>query len=217
MPGPCTRTTVPRLPNARLQAPASPGLCRAKTHNHERNIAQARVDDASMHESDRTTALDWNDGRRNNALHQRHAHVILIAHVVWATHDRQPLLDSSADPWLDRFFRCKAEQLAARVMASGNSDDHVHLVLRYPATRSVAEIVQRLKGASSREWNVDRAPTGTRLAWQTGYWAESVSPMTLAPLVNYVNRQREHHGAGSTSSRWEPPPSPRSRITPQPS
>ena len=137
--------------------------------------------------------------RSREALHQRHSHSILIAHVVWATRDRQSLLASSADPWFDRFFRSKAEELGARVMAVGNAEDHVHLVLLYPATRSLVEIVHRLKGASSREWNLDLAASGARLAWQVGYWAESVSPRALPPLVNYVHRQRQHHRDGSTS------------------
>jgi len=166
-----------------------------------------------MHASDETTQ----DGvDRRNSLRQQHSHAILIAHVVWGTQRRQDMLCSRVDEWLDRFLRCKAEQVGARILACGNADDHVHVVLRYPPTRNLADIVQRLKGASSREWNVELAAS-SRLAWQVGYWAESVSPMTLAPLVNYVNHQREHHGIGSISSRWEPPPSPRPRTTREPS
>jgi putative transposase len=165
-----------------------------------------------MHES-KVTACDGIVDRSQKALRQQHSHSVLIAHVVWATRDRQSVLVSDADAWLTRFFRSKAEELGARVMASGNADDHVHLVLHYPATRSLAEIVHRLKGASSHEWNVELASRYGRLAWRVGYWAESVSPGSLAPLVHYVNRQREHHGAGSTSPKWEPSPSPR---TPHP-
>src|SRR5258706_1594786 len=167
-----------------------------------RNRASSGVDGASMYPSRETPAYEAVADRSRDALHQRHSHSILIAHVVWATRDRQSLLASSADPWLDRFFRSKAEELGARVMAAGNAEDHVHLVLRYPATRSLVEIVHRLKGASSRKWNLD-LPSGAQLAWQVGYWAESVSPRALAPLVNYVNRQRQHHTDGSTSPAWE--------------
>lgn len=160
-----------------------------------------------MHQPRQTPAYDAVDGRQ--ALHQRHSHSVLIAHVVWSTRARQSLLPSSADSWFDRFFRGKAEELGAHLLASGYAEDHVHLVLRYPATRSLVEIVHRLKGASSREWNLEPAASSARLAWQVGYWAESVTPSALAPLVHYVNRQRQHHADGSTSPAWEPSPSPR--------
>ena len=137
------------------------------------------------------------------ALRACHSRSVLLAHVIWTTHDRQPRLARSADTWLASWLSHKATELGCRLLACGNADDHVHLVLRYPVTLCVADLVHGLKGACSHAWNLSLAARLGRLAWQTGYWAESVSPTDLARLMSYVLHQREHHDGRSTSEIWE--------------
>jgi hypothetical protein len=62
--------------------------------------------------------------------------------------------------------------------------------LRTPALRGradrdgrvVAQIAHRLKRASSRALHL-ALPETQGLVWQVGYWAESVTPVALEPLV----------------------------------
>jgi hypothetical protein len=65
-------------------------------------------------------------------------------------------------------------------------------LLRFPSTVTLAAVVQRLKGASSYECN-QRGLLPTRLRWQRGYWAQSVGPDAVVPLLHYLATQREHH------------------------
>ena len=129
------------------------------------------------------------------------SHNLLLVHVVWATARRAPLLEPSADAWLGQVLRCKASEAGGLLVACGNAVDHVYVVLRYPSTVTVASVMQRLKGGSSYEWNVSRR--SPRLLWQTGFWAESVSPIHLARGVRYVEMQRAHHGDGVAPESWE--------------
>jgi len=39
--------------------------------------------------------------------------------------------------------------------------------------------------------------------WQVGYWAESVGPRELEPLVRYVRQQRAHHAENAALEPWE--------------
>jgi putative transposase len=135
-------------------------------------------------------------------LIQRHSPNRLLVHIVWATQRREPLLVEAADGWLARVMDRKASEIGSKLVVSGNASDHVHVLVRYPSTRDVATIVQRLKGASSYAWNIERAQHG-RLTWQLGYWAESVSPSELEAVARYVARQREHHRGGDASEGWE--------------
>jgi len=57
---------------------------------------------------------------------------------------------------------------------------------------TLAAIVQRLKGASSYECNHQQL-LPQRLRWQRGYWAETVAPDAVVPLIQYLAMQREHH------------------------
>jgi putative transposase len=142
---------------------------------------------------------------RHIRLIQRHSQNLLLVHIVWATHRRDPLLAAAADGWLARVLDHKAAEIGSKLVAIGNASDHVHALVRYPSTRDVATIVQRLKGASSYTWNIERAQQG-RLTWQSGYWAESVSPSQLAVVARYVARQREHHHDDPDPEDWETAP-----------
>ena len=138
-------------------------------------------------------------------LTQRHSDNFLLVHIVWATAKRMPLLAPSADGWLAEILHRKARETGSALVACGNAWDHVHVLIRYPSTVTVAGVVQRLKGASSHEWNAQqRSP---RLSWQMGSWAESVSPKHLVAAVRYVERQRAHHGEDAVPEAWETAPS----------
>jgi REP element-mobilizing transposase RayT len=78
--------------------------------------------------------------------------------------------------------------LDCHLVAAGNATDHVHVLVRHPPRVSVAQIAHRLKGASSRAIHLAR-PETQGLVWQVGYWAESVTPVALEPLVAYVRGQ----------------------------
>jgi REP element-mobilizing transposase RayT len=89
-------------------------------------------------------------------LIQRHSHNLLLVHVVWATKRRAPLLSPNADSWVAQTLRRKAHEAGCRLIACGNAEDHVHVLLRYPSTVRVADAVHRLKGGSSYDWGTSR-------------------------------------------------------------
>ena len=129
-------------------------------------------------------------GRRIELV-QHHSRVALLVHVVWATARREPVLSVEADDWLRGVLIRKARQGGCELVACGNAADHVHALVRDPSTVTVASFMQLFKGYSSYAWNT--ANTGRRLAWQAGYWAESVAPNSLAKVAAYVAGQRDHH------------------------
>ena len=117
---------------------------------------------------------------------------VLMAHVVWATRHRAPVLTPDIEPWLRGLMAEKAREAGGQLLMSGVDDDHVHTLLRFRTTVALATLVQRLKGATSHECNKRRLLPRS-LRWQTGYWAETFGPKSLAPLVEYLSSQREHH------------------------
>ncbi|MCA9579424.1 MAG: IS200/IS605 family transposase [Myxococcales bacterium] len=121
--------------------------------------------------------------------------------MVWATSRRRPLLPPSLDERLFTILGRKARELRCPMLAVGCGPDHVHVVVRLASSVALGDLVQRLKGASAYELNGDvsrRHP----FAWQNGYWAESLGPADLGPVVAYVQRQREHHDASHPAERW---------------
>jgi REP element-mobilizing transposase RayT len=131
-----------------------------------------------------------------------HATTVLVVHVIWSTRNRAPWLDPSLDAWLAALLERKARALDCLLIAAGNADDHVHVVVRHPPRVSVAQIAHRLKGASSRSLHLT-LPQTRGLVWQVGYWAETVTPAALEPLLAYVRGQRAHHRGYSCLEAWE--------------
>ena len=130
-----------------------------------------------------------------------HSDVLLLVHLVWSTAGRVRVLRPADDAWLASSIRSSCIRRSCELLAIGNSDDHVHvLVSLHPAT-SVAEVAQQMKGFSSHAWNAG----GDRVAlrWQNGYWARTVDQDALAGMSNYVAAQRVRHASGNTRADWE--------------
>ena len=123
-------------------------------------------------------------------------------HLIWATFERQPLLDAEREAIVRTTFHSKAVELRAVLHAVGNVPDHVHVVASIPPAWSVAAFVKHLKGASSRAANL-RTRTGRRFRWQEGYGALSVGGRSLATVVSYVRNQPQHHRQGTTVNIYD--------------
>jgi putative transposase len=60
-------------------------------------------------------------------------------------------------------------------------------------TVTVAELVEVLKRETSK-WVKGRAADLGLFHWQNGYGAFSVSQSNVNPVIEYIDRQSEHHG-----------------------
>ncbi len=127
----------------------------------------------------------------------------LVAHIVWATKNRERLLLPAMDDDLAILFRRKARALRCTLLAVGFADDHAHVLARYPTDCAVSTLVQSLKGSSSREHNRDADPHDLALYWQNGSWIESCGPSAVPGLVRYIGRQRQHHAFRNPPEPWE--------------
>lgn len=126
---------------------------------------------------------------------------LVLVHIVWATSQRRACLDPGLDAWITGIIGQKARELRCPMLAAGCAFDHVHVVVRLASSVSLGELVQRMKGVSSRVLTQESA-LGHGFAWQDGYWAESLRPADLDATVRYVRAQRMHHDAGHPDERW---------------
>lgn len=80
----------------------------------------------------------------------------------------------------------------ARSWRSAACPDHVHLLLRYRADLTHSELLQQIKGRSSKWINETFASAG-RFSWQEGYGGFTVSKSAVPQVEAYIARQKEHH------------------------
>jgi putative transposase len=126
----------------------------------------------------------------------------LFVHLVWATWDRLPLIWPEIRSPLYRCLAAEAHRLGAQVIAIGGIEDHVHVLLRYPPSVSISELVKQMKGVSSHLVQRQLTPHGY-FKWQGSYGAFSLADRDVAMVRRYVHRQEEHHRFGRLSAVLE--------------
>lgn len=115
-------------------------------------------------------------------------------HLVFSTKDRRAYLQR--DDFRDEMFRMLShhvEQIGCVPLRSGGWIDHVHVVCGLSRTVTIAKLVEHVKTETSK-WAKKASHGVSTFSWQEGYGAFSVSQSSLGPVVEYVNRQPEHHG-----------------------
>jgi REP element-mobilizing transposase RayT len=138
----------------------------------------------------------------------------LYLHLVWATWDRHAFLVPAIRERVYECIQAECANLRVDVIAIGGVEDHVHLLVRVPATIAPADLVKRVKGASSHMVNHDmHAPFYFK--WQGAYGAFSVSKRHVPLIREYVLRQAEHHRDRTLWPLLEPPPGPEAAPMPE--
>jgi len=118
-----------------------------------------------------------------------HSYAQNIVHVIFSTKDRRKLIPKELQPKLWAYIAGVCKNHEIHVEAIGGADDHIHLLIRVPATMSVAKAILTIKANSSKWVN----EPGRRFEWQEGYAAFSVSASLVARVARYINTQEAHH------------------------
>ena len=113
--------------------------------------------------------------------------------MIWVTKYRHPVLQGDIKQRCrDLIVQiCDADDI--RILKGVVSKDHVHMLIEYPPSKSVSEIVKRLKGRSSRRLQEEfpelRRRYWGRHFWAIGYGAWSSGKITDEMVAQYL----EHH------------------------
>lgn len=114
-------------------------------------------------------------------------------HLIFSTKDRQIFLQNT--DFRQEMFRAlshQVQEIGCLPKCVGGWVDHVHVVCSLTPSVTIANLIQHLKTETSK-WS-KKGPNGAAmLSWQTGYGAFSVSPSNLDRVIDYVERQAEHH------------------------
>ena len=70
--------------------------------------------------------------------------------------------------------------------------DHVHILVGFRATQTIADFMQDFKAGSSK-WINDNKYCNGRFEWQTGYGAFSYAKSQLHAVIRYIENQKDHH------------------------
>lgn len=124
----------------------------------------------------------------------------LYYHFVWSTRNREPLLTAPVKPLVFDYIRWKAVELGGAVFALNSAADHVHLVASVLHRVPVAPFVGQVKAAASTKFN--RRSPEEPLHWADEFGAMTFDGKRLPYVIAYVERQKEHHAAGTIIPGW---------------
>ena len=120
---------------------------------------------------------------------------------MWATKNREPFIQPDFEARLYAYLVHKAAELGVYVYAVNGCCDHVHLIVAVPPKHAIADVVKRLKGASSHDLNL--GDQIEQFAWQQGHGILSFGERQLPDAVAYLQNRKAHHAQQATNAWME--------------
>ena len=128
------------------------------------------------------------ENRRGN-----HTVTRLTVHIVWVTKYRYQVLKGEVQKRCRELLIqiCDAEDI--RILKGVVSKDHVHMLIEYPPSKSISDIVKRLKGRTSRRLQqeyreLEKRYWGKHL-WAISYGAWSTGNISEQMVEEYLERR----------------------------
>ena len=121
-------------------------------------------------------------------------------HLVWITKYRKKVLVGELAKRVRELLRqiCKVNEV--EIIRGHISKDHVHMLVSVPPHISVSELMQKLKGKSSRkvmsEFKSISKQFWGRHFWARGYFAASSGNVTDEVIVEYIKNQGKEEEDG---------------------
>jgi putative transposase len=118
-------------------------------------------------------------------------HLSLHYHIVFSTKDRLPVITREWRKDLHSYLGGIINGLKGVPLATGGTNDHVHVLFGLRSTHRLDYVMRDLKAGSSL-W-VHEQVGRKKFDWQPGYFGVTVSPSQIDRVRKYVLNQEEHH------------------------
>jgi len=131
----------------------------------------------------------------NDIRHGRHCVFMMHVHLVFVTKYRRGVFTEQILSDLRPMFASVCTDFDAKLVELDGEDDHVHLLVNYPPKVSVSELVNSLKGVSSRMIRKKNYPSIRKKLWGGALWSPSYfagscggAPITI--IRKYIEQQQ---------------------------
>lgn len=118
-------------------------------------------------------------------------------HIVWATKNRQPMITPSMEAILFSAIRSKSEELRCPVIAINAVADHIHVAVSIRPALALVDWIGQAKGASSHTMNRAFDKLEDNFRWQESYGVVTFGARNTPLVVDYIEKQKEHHQMGN--------------------
>ena len=116
----------------------------------------------------------------------------ILYHVVFATHERRPVLDAVNRARLFKYAQGVLEKKGCILYRMNGVENHVHILCSVHPSFSLADLVKDIKVSTTNFIKQEQLfPEFTH--WQEGYGAFTCSYKDKDAIVRYIDHQEEHH------------------------
>ncbi len=121
----------------------------------------------------------------------RHSVTLIHAHLVFVTKYRRKIFELEHIERMTQVCDGVAKKMNFRLLRLNGESDHVHLLIEYPPKLSISQIVNSLKGVSSRMLRKEfgLAPHKQHL-WSPSYFCVSCGGAPIAKIKQYIDSQQ---------------------------
>ena len=121
---------------------------------------------------------------------ERHSVTDLKIHLICVTKYCRSVFTGESIDLIEKSFREVAEKMNFQVLEFNGEENHVYALIEYPPKLSVSQIVNALKGVSSRRYGQAgyKKPHKEAL-WSPSYFAISVGGAPLEIFKEYIKNQ----------------------------
>jgi putative transposase len=116
----------------------------------------------------------------------------LLYHLAFSTQNRLPLVTARLKEDLHSYMGGIVRGEGGKLLEINGTSDHVHLLAKFKPTKSVSEMLNRIKAKSSK-WVNEEKQKIRKFGWQDGYAAFSVSESQAESVRRYIRDQERHH------------------------
>ncbi len=113
-------------------------------------------------------------------------------HIVFSTKNRKPFLGKKVFERLCQYIAGICNKSEVKLFIINGIADHIHMAISLRPNGNISDFVRELKSNSSK-WVHETFPELKYFQWQDGYSVFSVSHSGLDKVIEYIQKQQEHH------------------------
>lgn len=129
----------------------------------------------------------------NEYFKGRHSTTKLVAHFIFTTRYRRELLTPKILEDLGIIFTDICDKRSCKLLEFNGESDHVHVLVQYPPSLSISDMVNVFKAISSRRIRKQHeeltAQAKKGVLWSRAYFACSAGGATIEVLKRYIENQ----------------------------
>ena len=120
---------------------------------------------------------------------------------VFAVQNRECIIRNSWKEELYKYISGIMQSNNHKLLSINGMPDYIHILFGYRPSQSLADLMQDVKGSSSK-WINNKKLVQSKFSWQEGYGAFSYSKVEVPAIIQYIINQTNHHKRKTFSEEY---------------